>query len=262
MNCAMSVHLGVYALGAADEAETTLVETHLAGCAACRAELARLEPLAGLLAHVPLSLVAADLPPAWLPGPAPVAAHPTSAGQSVPAGAAAPAGKSVPAREPGVARVSAGTGRMQRVRSRRFRALSATAAAAAAVGAAGGFWLARPGASPAPAAITLSGANPATHVRVTVTLTGTSWGTSIRLVARGLPLNVPCRLIVASRTGGTEVTGVWNAWSAGPVTIPASAGLRPADIASLRVATSSRNLVTVTVRQAAAPAPAASHPTR
>jgi hypothetical protein len=268
MNCAMSVHLGVYALGAADAAETTLVETHLAGCAACRAELARLEPLAGLLAHVPLSLVAADLPPAWLPGPAPVAAHPTSAAQSVPAGATAPAGgavparKPVPAREPGVARVSAGTGRMQRGRSRRFRALAATAAAAAAVGAAGGLWLARPGASPAPAAITLSGANPATHVRVTVTLTGTSWGTSIRLVARGLPLNVPCRLIVASRTGRTEVTGVWNAWSAGPVTIPASAGLRPADIASLRVATSRRNLVTVTVRQAAAPAPAASHPTR
>jgi hypothetical protein len=152
---------------------------------------------------------------------------------------------------------------MQRGRSRRFRALAAAAATAAAVGAAGGFWLARPGASPAPAAITLSGANPATHVRVTVTLTGTSWGTSIRLVARGLPLNVPCRLIVASRTGGgTEVTGVWDAWSAGPVTVPASAGLRLADIASLRVATPSRNLVTVMVRQAAAPAPAALHSTR
>lgn len=159
-----------------------------------------------------------------------------------------------------MARVSAGEGRMQRGRSRRFRALAATAAAA--VGAAGGFWLAQPGASPAPAAITLSGANPATHVRVTVTLTGTSWGTSIRLAARGLPLNVPCRLIVASRTGGTEVTGVWDAWSAGPVTVPASAGLRLADIASLRVATPSRNLVTVTVRQAAAPAPAALHSTR
>jgi hypothetical protein len=142
----------------------------------------------------------------------------------------------------------------------RWRPLTATAAAAAAVGAAGGFWLAQPGTSPAPEAITLTAANPVTHVRVTVTLTGTSWGTSIRLAAQGLPLNVPCRLIVASRTGGTEVTGVWDAWSAGPVTVPASAGMRPADIASLQVTTTSRNLVTVTVRRAPAPAPAASPP--
>jgi hypothetical protein len=131
-------------------------------------------------------------------------------------------------------------------------------AAAAAVGIAGGFWLAQPGASPPPAGITLSGANPGTHVRVTVTLTGTSWGTSIRLVAWGLPLNEPCRLIVRSRTGGTEVTGVWDAWSPGPVSVPASAAWRPADIASLQVATATRNLVNVTAAGPAAPAPASS----
>lgn len=250
MNCAMSVHLGVYALGAADAAERMLVETHLATCRECRAELARLEPLPGLLARVPLSLLAADSPPARLPGQAAAAVHPA------PAGSSAPAGRSL------VARVRAGKGRIEGGRAMRWRALTAAAAAGAAVGAAVGFWLAQPGASPAPAAVTLSGANPATHVRVTVTLTATSWGTSIQLMARGLPLNVPCRLIVRSRTGETEVTGVWDAWSAGPVTIPASAGVRPADIASLRVATPSRNLVTVTVRRAAAPGPAASHPTR
>jgi hypothetical protein len=250
MNCAMSVHLGVYALGAADAAERTLVQTHLASCPGCRAELARLEPLPGLLAQVPLSLLAADSPPALLPGQAAAGRH------------FAPAGPSVPAGRSFVARLRAGKGRIQGGRALRWRPLTATAAAAAAVGAAGGFWLAQPAASPAPAAITLSGANPATHVRVTVTLTGTSWGTSIRLVARGLPLNVPCRLIIRSRTGATEVTGVWDAWSAGPVTVPASAGVRPADIASLRVATTSKNLVTVTVRRAAASAPAVSHPTR
>jgi hypothetical protein len=138
-------------------------------------------------------------------------------------------------------------------------------AAAAALGAAGGFWLAQPGAShPAanspPAAITLSGANPATHVRVTVTLTGTSWGTSIRLLAWGLPLNQPCRLIVRSRTGGTEVTGAWDAWSAGPVSVPASAGWRPADISSLQVATTIRNLVTVTTGRPGAHVPPSSVP--
>ena len=135
-----------------------------------------------------------------------------------------------------------------------------------ACNAAAGFWLAPLAASPPsaarprPAAITLSGANPVTHVRFTVTLTGTSWGTSIRLVARGLPLNEPCRLIVCSRTGGTEVTGAWDAWRAGPVSVPASAAWRPADIATLRVATTSGNLVTVTARRSAMHGPASSRP--
>jgi hypothetical protein len=240
MTCPMTVHLGVYALGAADAKERMLVESHLTGCPGCRAELARLEPLPGLLARVPVSLLAGDSPPARLPG-----------------GQAAAAGRSAPARRSALARVSAGPGRIPRARARRWRAVLGAAAAAAA---AGGFWLAQPGASPPPAGITLSGANPVTHVRVTVTLTGTSWGTSIQLVAWGLPLNEPCRLIVRSRTGGTEVTGVWDAWSPGTVSVPASAGLRPADIASLRVATANRDLVTVTAAQPAAHAPASSHP--
>ena len=207
MTCPMTVGLGVYALGAADASERVLIESHLATCPECRAELALLEPLPGLLARVPVSLLAGDPPPRARPGTNP--------------------------------------------RGRARRRLAVLGAAAAAVAAAGGFWLAQPAPSP-PAAIILSGANPATRVRVTMTLTGTSWGTSIRLIARGLPLNEPCRLIVRSRTGGTEVTGAWDAWRAGPVSIPASAAWRPADIASLQVATPSRSLVTV---MAGRPAP-------
>jgi hypothetical protein len=209
----MALHLGVYALGAADAKERMLVESHLTTCPGCRGELARLEPLPGLLAQVPVSLLAA--------GPRP--------------------------------------GRVPRAQGRCGRAVAGLATAAA-VGIAGGFWLAQPGASPAPAGITLSSADPVTHVRVTVTLTATSWGTSIWLVARGLPLNVPCRLIVRSRAGGTEVTGVWDAWSPGPVSVPGSAAWRPADIASLQVATASRNLVTVAAARPAAPGPPSSSP--
>ena len=223
MTCPITVRLGVYALGAADAAERVLVETHLATCAACPVELARLKPLPGLLARVPVNLLRADPPPAGPHGRAPAAR---------------------------ITRTGTAPGPKARAAAGRWRSV-ASVAAAAAVGAAGGLWLAQPGAShPAanspPAAITLSGANPVTHVRVTVTLTGTSWGTSIRLLAWGLPLNQPCRLIVRSRTGGTEVTGAWDAWSAGPVSVPASAGWRPSDISSLQVATTSRNLVTVT----------------
>ena len=79
----------------------------------------------------------------------------------------------------------------------------------------------------------------------TAALTATSWGTSIQLSLRGLPLNVPCRLIVHSRTGATEVSGVWDAWSDGPISVPASARWRPSNIASLEVATPAKTLVTI-----------------
>ncbi|HKD87258.1 MAG TPA: hypothetical protein VKB62_01900, partial [Streptosporangiaceae bacterium] len=115
-------------------------------------------------------------------------------------------------------------------------------------------------ATPPPAAITLTGANPLTHVRVTVTLTGTSWGTSIRLLASGLPLNQPCQLIVRSRTGATQIAGAWDAWRAGPVTIPASAAWRPADISTLQVATPKQNLVTITAARPGAHLPPSAHP--
>jgi hypothetical protein len=228
MTCPITVRLGVYALGVADAAERALIESHLETCQACRAELERLEPLPGLLARVPVSLLRTDPTPAGPYGRALVAPI-TRAGNTPARRAPTPAG--------------------------RWRSVAGVAAALA-LGAAGGFWFARPGASQPgasqpganspPTAITLSGANPVTHVRVTLTMTGTSWGTSIWLLARGLPLNQPCRLIVRSRTGGTEVTGAWDAWRAGPVSVPASVDWRPADISSLQVATTSRNLVTVT----------------
>lgn len=215
MTCPMMMHLGVYALGAADDQEQAAVASHLETCADCRAELAGLEPLPGLLARVPESR--------WAASP-----HATPA-----------------RRRPA-----------HRMRTRSRQVIATTAAASAAAGAAGGFWLARPGpATVAAPAITATAANPATHVRATVSLTGTSWGTSIQLVADGLPLNVPCSLIVHSRSGGTEITGVWDAWSKGPITVPASAGWRPRDIASLQVATETRTLVTITTgRSSAAPA--------
>ena len=236
MTCPITVRLGVYALGAADAAERMLVETHL--------------------------------PPARHAGPSWRAwsrcrgcsrASRRTFCEPIPR----PPGCVSARRSRGSPEPGPSAGRKARAAAGRWRSV-ASVAAAAALGAAGGFWLAQPGASqPArtrACGITLSGANPATHVRVTVTLTGTSWGTSIRLLAWGLPLNQPCRLIVRSRTGGTEVTGVWDAWRAGPVSVPASAGWRPADIASLQVATTSRSLVTVTAAAQAAHVPPSSRP--
>jgi predicted anti-sigma-YlaC factor YlaD len=211
MSCLMMMSLGVYVLGAADGAERARVEAHLPGCPACQAELMKLAPLPGLLAGLPGDTRAQPDPP----GPA--------AGQPAPAGT--------------------------RIRPpRRWRAIAAAACVAAAAGTAGGIWLTAPGAAPRPATVTLSGTNPATHVSATAVLTATSWGTSIQLRLRGAPLNVPCRLIARSRAGATEVTGVWDAWSDGPITVPASAGWWPSDIASLQVATTAKTLLTIGAR--------------
>jgi hypothetical protein len=204
MTCQMKMSLGVYVLGAAGAGERARVEAHLPGCPACRAELARLRPLPGLLARVPDLMLAASGP----------AGQPTRAKRG---------------------------GRV----GRSWRAAAIAACVAAAAGAAGGFWLAPHDAGQRPATITLTAANPATHVTATAALTATSWGTSIQLRLLGVPLNVPCRLIVRSRAGATEVTGIWDAWRGGPISVPASADWRLADIASLQIATAGKALVTI-----------------
>jgi hypothetical protein len=227
MTCRMMMSLGVYVLGAADAGERARVEAHLPGCPACQAELMRLAPLPGLLADVPGEMrPAGQLPGAGAGHPGAGAGHP---------GPARPRGR------PG----------------RRWRAAVIATGVAAAAGAAGGFWLAPAGTAGRPATVTVSGASPATRMSATAALTATSWGTSIRLRLRGLPLNVPCRLIVRSRTGATEVAGVWDAWADGPITVPASAGWLPSNIASLKVATAAKTLVTIAVPRSAAPAGAA-----
>jgi hypothetical protein len=246
MTCQTAVSLGVYVLGAADASERLRVEAHLPGCAACRSELARLAPLPGLLARVP-----PDLRPA---APGPAASSPAASSPAAPGPVAAPAGvRRGPFRRvltPGRTRrgPSRGVPAPGRPRPSRPRwAATLTAVAAAVAGLAGGYLLAPHGGASRPAApaMTVSGANPAAHVRAVAALTATSWGTSIRLRVSGLPLNVQCWLVVRSRSGQSEVAGVWDAWSPGLVTIPASAAWRPSDIASLQVKTATRSLVTI-----------------
>jgi hypothetical protein len=127
----------------------------------------------------------------------------------------------------------------------------AAAVCLAAAGAGGGLWLSSAVGGPQAGTVALTGANPATHVSATAILTATSWGTSIQLRVHGLPENVECRLVVRSSGGATEVSGAWDAWQEGPVSIPASASWLPSDIASLQVTTSARSLVTISVSRPA-----------
>jgi len=237
MTCQTSLFLGVYVLGAANATERLVVETHLPDCAECRAELGRLAPLPGLLARLPAGLLAADGTTADAVGaPAGVARAPADGPAAAPPMAGTRRRRAAPRRP------------VARIRSVRPRWAAALTAAAAATGLVCGLVLA-PAAGSRPAAarpaIVLSAADRLTRVHATAALTATSWGTSIQLRASGIPENVLCRLIVHSRGGETEVAGVWDAWSTGPVTIPASAGLRPADIADLQLRTATRTLLTI-----------------
>ncbi len=59
--------LGAYALGQLPRHERIAVRAHLDGCAACRAELAEIEPVVGPLGRVdPGRLDATPVPPQWL----------------------------------------------------------------------------------------------------------------------------------------------------------------------------------------------------
>ena len=207
MTCPMMMSLGVYVLGAADPAEQRRLQAHLPGCRACRAELSRMAPLPRLLAAIPEGMRETT---------------PSPEGQA-----------QRPRRSPAYGG------------ARRRWAVAAAAFAAASV--AGGIWLSSGGGGHQAAALTLSGSNPATHVSATVTLTATSWGTSIQLQVRGVPQNVECRLVVRSRTKGTEVSGAWDAWQEGPLSVPASASWLPSDIASLQVTTPAETLLTISV---------------
>lgn len=229
-DCPMRMRLGVYALGAADPAERLLVEAHLPGCADCRAELQSLDALPELLSLVPQEWVTRQGPQINGTG----------------AGAAPEAGGRRGGRSAGGSDARSG-GRSGR---RSWRTAS-VAAAALAGGAAGGFWLLPHAAEVAPARqTTYSAANAATHVEASAALTGTSWGTSIRVTADGLPRGRLCWLVVHSRTGGTEVDGYWQASGEGPVTVPGSAAWQPSDIADVQVVTGAGVLVTISAAPA------------
>jgi hypothetical protein len=215
MTCPMMLSLGVYVLGAADTAERRRLEAHLPGCRECQAELSRLAPLPGLLAAVPDSIRKTAAP---------------SLGRQ--------------ARPPRRALARGGI---------RWR-WAAAAAACMAAGVSGGLWLSSGSGGPQAAPLTFTGTDPATHVSATATLSATSWGTSIQLQVRGVPENVECRLVVRSRSGRTEVSGAWDAWQKGPLSIPASASWLPPDIASLQVTTPTKTLLTISASRPTAQA--------
>jgi hypothetical protein len=261
------IALGVYVLGVIDPDERVLVDAHLDTCEECRAELAELAELPGLLAMVPAeeAIALAEGP---LPGDGPLLPPVTFLplpdlvlaphGQQ-PAQAQPPAQAEPP--EPLPANVVDLTA--ARRRRRGLASISAVAAAAVVIGAAS-FGGAKLAASPAPAPAqqglvqdqhppgtpngtweTANGSNG--QAAATVAYRSMGWGTQLEAKVSGLPMDTPCQMWVVGRDGTRQLAGGWvTDADEGTVWYPASAGATVTDIKSFVISVKGGQPITVT----------------
>ncbi|MFC4055615.1 anti-sigma factor family protein [Actinomadura syzygii] len=181
--------LGGYVLGALDPAERTELEGHLAGCPACRDELAGLAGLPAMLGRVDEAQLAelAGPPPELLDG---LLAR------------AADRRRGWLGRRPGG----------------RWAPLAVAACLLLVVGAMFG-GLVRPSGSddtadppirpPFVGAERITAANPASNVKGYVLLKKRQWGTEVELHLAGVPKGSHCKLLVIARDGRRDALGSW-----------------------------------------------------
>ncbi len=202
--------LGVYVLGAIDPAERGLVDAHLSTCPECREELAGLAGLPALLRRVPVN-EAEGLAHDELDE---VPADPIADDQML---------RSLLAKT------------ASRRRERTWRGLAAAAGIVLVAGSAGaaGWNLLQPapgGGQQQVAAAhwrTVSGTDRATLTSVKVKFAPRTWGTSMDVQVRGVPVGTDCQFQVTDSSGHRSIVGGWTAtygdssfWYPGATSIP------------------------------------------
>jgi hypothetical protein len=191
--------LGGYVLGGLDAHDRQRLEEHLAGCEACREELASYAPLPGLLRQA---------------GP-------------------------VPDRDdrPSPDLLPRLLSEVQRRRTVRRRA-AVLAAAAAVVVALAGAWLARPTEEPAPerqaTTVALSAVGEGA-AEGSAELVEKGWGTELVLEASSLPAAGPFALEVVAADGTTQRAATWGPTAAGRALVTGATSVPRADIRSVTV---------------------------
>ena len=190
----MTAHtdVGAYSMGLLEERDRREFEDHLAGCAACAAEVAELSPMAALLRGVE---------------PASAAGSEPAAGRELAAGP-----------EPGGGDVTELLRRRARQQRQRRRWQVALGAAAGIVLIGGGIGVGiatapQDGTPPAPP-LALTGqvhsaTNPGTGVAGTVGLVAKAWGTQVTLDLSKVHGPAECELVAVSRTGERRVVMGW-----------------------------------------------------
>ena len=221
----MRLELGAFVLGALPADESALVETHVTACAECRAELAELAPLPGLLRRVPATDVL------WWAD----ALH----------AAFEPVADLVPAV---VARADRQL-REHRTRTRRRWAVAGVAVALLGGAAVGTSALINRSAvvEAAVAPVVVRANDPATGIRAEVTLRSSSAGTNLALKLSGVPAGEKC-LLVAKSGSRRDTTAAWDATYSGEATFTGSTRFAIKEIDTLVIETpSGRPLLTMPV---------------
>jgi anti-sigma factor RsiW len=251
--------LGAYVLGTLSPEEDEQVTAHLAECAECRAEHAKLAGLPALLATVSEAEAAGEAAPA---------PREDLADQLVQRAKQSALHSRRPEVEPlpAVARTPQEgllDGLLKEAATRRRTARRRQLAAAAAgllLGAAavGGTWAATSGSSGtqgAPATATsqlpvrtLSASNPTTGVSASVAIAPATWGSALQISPKGVPAGTTCTLEVVSVEGTKTIGATWLAGQnpGETSTIPGAVPIPPEAIGHVNiVAGNGQNLLTI-----------------
>jgi hypothetical protein len=213
-NCGFQGEPERYVLGLLDPAEQADFEAHLARCASCRALVAAMAPLPGLMRHL----------------------RPDGSGSW-------PNGEEIADRA--ADRGSATLRRRSTFRGRRVGLLVAAAlTAASGLGAAAGV-LATAG-HPSPSAggsgETVTASDAATGVSGSATLRAEPTGTLLQLHLHGLPPGVTCRLWVTTRDG-PQTAADWTSAYTSDITVQGTSSAAPYDITHIIVDTAQGRLL-------------------
>lgn len=215
--------VGVYLLGAIEPDRRAVVESHLAACDSCRAELSSLAGLPSLLRRVPADTVrrlADDDPGQAIPEPPP----------------------------------NALLARMGAIRRRR-NLLAAAAAVVAAIAAASAVQglhdaTSRPPTAVVPArTVTVQAANPQTGTWAAVRYTAKPWGTEVEVTITGVAVGTQCQLLVTGPQGQVINAGGWDyAVGSHREWYPASVPIAAAGLRRFTIVADGETLVTVSAR--------------
>jgi hypothetical protein len=231
----MELSLGVLVLGALEPAERPAIEAHIAACSRCKAILAELAPLPGLMHRLdPFEHGrAASSQSSSLQSSLEVAALPSSQPPPLPA-------------LPGELRERiVQAAHQERVRRRRWAAGIAAAAVfvvlSLAAAASSGLWD-RP-------ATVVSATDARTAVRADVRLMPDDTGSAVSLVLTGVTPAEHCRLVAIDAKGRRDVAAAWIATYEGRATVMGHTSFRLDQIIRLLVVTDTgATLVKVPIR--------------
>lgn len=237
MSCPQRFDVAPYALGTLDAGEREGIAEHLPGCRECQAVLESVAGLPGLLARVHPE----DAAPAHEVPDEAMFQRLLARSADAPADAPAEVPTDVPTSVPvPTSRRGARRDARRDTRHGPRRRLVLAAAAAIALAAGGGWALHAVGPDEGTRIVSASSG----PVHATVTVTPTPSGTSVRLQLSGVEAEQRCSLIAVDRSGVRTVAATWEAGYSGSATFDGSVPVPVDRLASLRVETDTRTLLT------------------